>query len=349
MPSLTRRDFVLTIGAAKHPAAPLIEGASTEIARSTGVLTDQNRARFAAFNALVPFVYPTAPLERAVACAVFCNLLFLYDDIHDEQIERCRDVGQVRRVMQGYLDVLRTGEVAGAPAPLDRYALYFRERALDLAGPAWLSRLLSSTEDYFFHGSIPAVERWVRGEVPGVQEFLVDREYDSAVHTALDLIELAEGMVLPEAFVASPPVRRLRRAAARTIACFNDIVSYGKEVPSLRNPNNLIHVLMVERRCSYDAALAGAVEIVNDYAREMLEHEPDVIAQGAAPAADARRYVEGMRRWQRGNIESSLESARYASRYAPFSQMRHSVRSSRARGPVSQAPVSRAPVSLSHP
>lgn len=322
MVNLSRADYVLTYSAAKHPAAEAIERASTEIARSMGLLTNANRARFTAFNMLVPYVYPTASPERAIACAEWCNWLFFFDDVHDEDYAQCVDIDHVRRLMEHHLRLLSTGEADGPLAPLDRLTLDFRERALGLAGDEWFARFCNSAGDYLFGGVLPAVKNWVTGRTPGVEEYLIQRECDGAVHTAIDLIELVGGFVLPESFLSAPPVRRMRRAAARTIAYFNDIVSYPKEVLKNGNPNNLVHALMTERGCSFEDAIAESIAMVNAYASEMLTLEEEILAERYEPAREAALYTTGMRRWQRGNIEWSFNNSRYASAVSPFAELR---------------------------
>jgi hypothetical protein len=317
---LSRADFLMACGPAKNAAADVIERTSLDLARQAGLLRDDDAKRFAAFNRIVPYVYPTAEPARAIACAQWCNWLFFFDDVHDEDYDQCDDLDRVADTMEHHLALLRTGRARGRPDPLSNLTLDFRARALDLAGAAWLDRFSASAEDYLFRGVLPAVQHWIGGQTPSLREYLEQREFDSAVHTAIDLIELAEGVVLPEATVASEPAQRMRQACARAVAYFNDIVSYPKEVLQNRNPNNLIHVLMKERGASFADATAEAVQLVNASTRALLDHD-EALRSHPAASPDLARVALGMRQWQRGNVEWSLAEARYASAHSSFAEL----------------------------
>lgn len=318
---LNRSQFLVAAGPDRHPKADAIAMASHDLAARLGLLDEGNRRRFAAFNRLVPYVYPRADPPRAVTCAAWCNWLFFFDDVHDEDMGAAADVDHVSEVMSHHLRLLRGERAEGPLDPLSRLTLDFRARALDLAGEAWLRRFIESAHAYLVRGVLPAVRHWNEGRPPALAAYLEQREHDGAVHTALDLIELASGEILDEAIAASAPVARLRRACARTVAYFNDIVSYPKEVLEHRNPNNLIAALMAERRTTFAEAMAEAVQIVNDEARAMLDAAAALRGEAASSAALAA-VVEGAKRWQRGNIDWSLAEARYASHHSAFAELR---------------------------
>lgn len=312
--------FVLTHASLKNPRAHEIERASEALAQRLGLLDVSNRQRFAAFNVLTPYVYPTASLDRAIACAAWCNWLFFFDDIHDENPPA--HPSEVEELMASYLDVLRTGQSSDRADPLVRLMIDFRVRALELCSEEWLERFCGSVEEYFLRGTLPAVAHWGRGEPPRLEAYLVQREFDGAVHTALDLIELANDLRLPPPVMRSDVTQRMRRACARTIAYFNDLVSYPKEVIKHRNPNNLVHVLQHEHGGSLADAEAEATKIVNRCAQTMLDLEPEFIAQDPNARDALVRYAAGLKQWQRGNIDWSFEGARYRAAESLFDVLR---------------------------
>lgn len=315
-------DFVLLAESRVHPAAREIERRSAERAHAIGVLADVDDRRFAAFNILTPYVYPTASLERALVCAQWCNWLFFFDDVHDESEDACKDPARVEARMRAYLALLRDG--GPATDPLGAYALDFRARALELCGadgPAWLARFCESVEHYFLRGTLGAIECWNSRTAPAYDDYLLQRELDSAVHTAIDLIELANGFVLDDATAHSEVMRRARVAVARTIAYFNDIVSYPKEVVVNGNPNNLVHVLVTERGHSVEAAYREACRLANRHANELLAAGDELLAFRPG-SRELEALVRGLRRWQRGNIDYSLVGRRYRSPTSPFRELR---------------------------
>jgi hypothetical protein len=311
-------DLVVACPSAKHPQAAEIEAASLALAHSLDLVDEDNAARFAAFNMLTPYVYPTASVERAVTCTAWCNWLFLFDDIHDERPDGDIDRDDAQRAMHQYVALLDGGGDRGDRDPLVRLLVEFRERARSLCDDAWLARFRVSVSDYMLRGTLPALDAFGSGRPPALGQYLEQREHDSAVHTATDLIELAEGLRLPSELVHAPVTRRARRALARTVAYANDLFSYPKEVVLHENPNNLVEVLQAERGVSLADASVEAMQIVNTYARELITIEDELLAQDAPHREELARYHAGMCRWQRGNIDWSVEGIRYRGRESLF-------------------------------
>jgi len=318
---LTRDDFVVLAEPERNRGALAIQQQAADIATRVGLLLPENQERFDAFNSLVEYVYPHASVERGVACSLWCNWLFFFDDAHDEDPGACDDTVRVREQMEHHLGLLLGVVIVPTPNPLERLTLEFRAHALRLAGRAWLSRFCDLVDSYLFHGVLPAVENWRANRAPPLAEYVEQREHDSAVMTAIDLIEIAHGISIPDDVRNSPEMVRARRACARTIACFNDIVSYPKEVIRHHNPNNLVHVLANERGISIHEALFQATDIVNDAARDLLRIEQEVTSRLPDGPHPVRTYLSAMRTWQRGNIDSSLEGERYASRWSPLVEL----------------------------
>ncbi len=318
---LSREHFLVLSDAARNPRATEIETEAAEIAERVGLLQSIPRARFDAFNCLVGYVYPTADVDAAVTCTLWCNWLFFFDDIHDEDLSFARNVSRVRDRMEHHLGVLLGVVAVPTPDPFEKLTLEFRTRALEHAGRAWLSRFGEVVDGYLFQGVLPSVENWIHGRTPSVDEYLVQRDHDSAVLTAIDLIEIAHGISISDEVRNSPLMRSLRMACTRTIGCFNDIVSYPKEVLRHKNPNNLVHVLAHEWRCSVRQALHGATDIVNESAFEQLRLERQILDDLPTGPHPVRTYLKAMRTWQRGNIEHGIDSGRYHSRWSPLIEL----------------------------
>ena len=320
---LQRDDFVLLSSARAHPERARIERLATDDADRFGLLNDANRRRFTAFNTLVGYVYPTAPVDRARVCALWCNWLFFFDDAHDERDAHGAglNLAHAEAAAQRALAVLETGEVPDAGEPLDGLALAFRQHALDLMGPAWFARFVGHARDYLLRGTLEACRHWVQGTTPGLEAYLVQRDFDSAVYTACALIELAGGLHLSADVLAHPDFHALNQACTRTIALFNDLASFPKEVLVQQNPNNLVHVLSVERRLPVEQVLPEAVLLVNDAARAM-DRLVSKLSNRFPGDEHLAAYLVGARQWQRGNVESSLLEPRYRAVASPFAELR---------------------------
>ena len=326
---LARDAFLSLAGHTRNRNARAIERLSADVASRVGLLHSENRARFTAFNSIVEYVYPEASVERGLACSLWCNWLFFFDDVHDEDFAATDDLDEVRTRMAHYLYLLAGAPPEGALDPLERLTLEVRAHTLALGGEAWMLRFCRTVSDYLFLGSLPAVQNWRCSYVPTLEEYTFQREHDTAVLTTLDLIEIANGITLPADALKSRELSAARSACARTIGFFNDIVSYPKEVLRHRNPNNLVHVLMHHEGLDLHEALLLATDLTNQAAQEQLRLSNRLVSRLPPGPHPVREYLYAMRVWQRGNIDFSLEGARYAARWSPLAEL--TARAPRAR------------------
>ena len=315
-------DLRLRYPSLKNPHADVAEEAIRDVAWRAGLLRDGSMAYFDAFNRASAFTYPRANADRLMACIQWCDWLFFFDDQYD--VDRAFTKGEMHldRIVDHYLALLGGEPCGERPRPLELFACDLSERLTALASPAWRRRFLRSVEDYFMKGVLRTARSFAEGEVPDLASYQRDRKFDSAVLTTLDMIEVATGMELADEVVACPAIQQMRRICTRVVAFVNDIVSYQKEVLKDDNPNNILHVLMVNEGCTLEQAVARTVDTVNAGIErfDALELELPVWSPPARGAADA--YVEGMQHWMRGNLEWSLQSSRYCSRNSPFEELR---------------------------
>ncbi|MBK8257295.1 MAG: hypothetical protein IPK82_32050 [Polyangiaceae bacterium] len=318
---ITRDSFAVAIDSARNPNAAAIEAQALMLAQKFGLVTPQNRNRFAAFNSIVGYTYPTADIERGLANAQWSNWLFFFDDMHDEDLERCRDIARVERSMDHYLDLLLNGGFSRAKTPLDDLTVDLHERLRAFGGDEWLKRFCASAASYLKLGVLKAVANWARNSMPNLDGYLIQREHDSSMHACIDMIEIAEGIRISDEVRELPAMSRARRACATTVAYFNDIVSYPKEVLIARNPNNLIHVLISDQKLNLYQAILFAVDVVNQCTMDLLTAEEELKQIPSANTPEVEAYLRGMKHWQRGNIEWSLEGERYASPWSPIAEL----------------------------
>jgi hypothetical protein len=169
---------------------------------------------------------------------------------------------------------------------------------------------------------LPANANWAHGLVPDIDAYLVQREHDSAVHTCIDLIEVASGISLPDEIHGTDQLPAMRQLCARALAYANDLMSYEKEVLRHGNPNNLVHVLMMRQSLPFELAVHRVVTLINDYTRQLVALESELLERSPSPGV--ARYVAGMRQLLRGNYDWSLATARYRSERSPFPELRPS-------------------------
>ncbi|MGH8509564.1 MAG: terpene synthase family protein [Gammaproteobacteria bacterium] len=298
--------------------------ATRALALKLELITPDQVQRFDAnrFALLSGFAYPNATLERFKVCNDWLVWLFFFDDQADEQAEVGQEPLKLRGYMEVCLDVLRTGTLRANAAGFEVFTLDVRHRLVQFATEAWLRRFLEDVEDYLFRGTLTAADNWTYGTTPDVESYLLQRQYDSAVYTCQDLIEItAEGLELPTEILSDARFQTLRRLSTQVVAFTNDIFSYEKEVLKQRNPNNLMDVLMLHRSLSLTEATSQAVSLINNAVEAFIAHEQDLLPE---IRGDERlhTYVHGMKAWMRANLLWSLQTERYRSPTSPFSEIR---------------------------
>src|SRR6266536_5392469 len=310
---------------AENPLAAVAIEATRGSATRAGLVDARfDLRRFYAFASSATYFYPSAGLEELIACSDWCAWLFFLDDSYDENIRASRDHAAARELMALCLDVLRgASPPVGAP-PLARFTWEIRRRFVRLAPgrEGWLRRFAVSAQGYLYKGVLPANAHWALGVVPAFDAYLVQREHDSAVHTCIDLIELAARMSLPDEVHGARPLPAMRALCARAVAYANDLMSYEKEVLRHGNPNNLVHVLMTRQPVPFERAVHQAVALINDDTRQFVELGRALPRYGRPLDAMVARYLAGMRQLLRGHYDWSLATARYRSAQSPFPELR---------------------------
>lgn len=318
---VSRSDFLMACEPRHNPNGPQFEAQALTLARQLGLLRSTNSRRFDAFNSIAAYTYPTASVERGLANAQWSNWLFFFDDMHDEDLERCRDTMRVERSIERHLQLLRYGGSVRMISPLERLTLDLHARLLSLGGEQWLERFCTSAAEYLKLGVLPAVRNWADGQTPDLDSYLIQREYDCSMYACIDMIEIAEDIHVPDEIRDSETMKRARRACARTVGYFNDIVSYPKEVLKSHNPNNLVHVLVSDQGLTVRQAVLRATDIVNACTRDLLVAEQELLGTGGTHSQAVATYLQGMKNWQRGNVEWSLEGGRYAAPGSPMVEL----------------------------
>ncbi len=310
---------------AENPLAAVAIEATRGSATRAGLVDARfDLRRFYAFASSATYFYPSAGLEELIACSDWCAWLFFLDDSYDENIRASRYLAAARELMALCLEVLRGATPPVGAPPLARFTREIRRRFLRLeaARERWLRRLAVSTHGYLYKGVLPANAHWAWGVVPTFHAYLEQREHDCAVHTCIDLIELAANVSLPDDVHAAEPLPTMRALCARAVGCANDLMSYEKEVLRHGNPNNLVHVLMTQRSLPLERAVHQTVALINHYTRQFVELEQALPRYGRPLDAMVARYLAGMRQLLRGHYDWSLATTRYRSAQSPFPELR---------------------------
>ena len=295
----------------ENPHADEAHAATLRLALRTGVMTESALPRFhrQKFARLAALAYPRAKVDELALINDFCAYLFFNDDIAEEDAAFGKNPERLRRWLDAHVTALRTGRNTNEQDPLNAFLVDIRTRLLDKTTPQWLERFVFDVEQYLMQGTYVGALHWTRDTVPTVEAYHNQRLYDSALFPAQDLIELAEGVTLDEATIASESVVALRCACNHVVAYTNDLFSYAKEVMRFESPNNLVHVTMVNDGVDTETAAARVVDRIHSELASFIETAEALTHANPDPARD--RYIAGMKSWMRGNLLWSVETGRY--------------------------------------
>lgn len=308
-----------------HHPAPHRERAVAAVSQHTrtrllalGLLHDEAHAQRydrADFVGLSAWVYPTATPAQLQVCHDWHMWLFCFDDRVDSLDGRYAGrLDEMQQVAVHALASLRDG--IAHPEPLALYAHQIREALLGLASARWVRAFADAVEAYLFEGTFVAARHHRDRTVPGVADYIRYRAEDSGLGTVIRLVELLTGRELGDAW-HDPEIRQLRRLCAEASALHNDLFSYEKEVLWNHCPNNLVHVVMVERSLAFPEAAAWCIQAINDRYAAYLHQSQRMLQRDPALAP----FLEGMRVWIEASADWELASGRYRSPSSPFAEL----------------------------
>ncbi|KAI0360075.1 terpenoid synthase [Trametes cingulata] len=253
---------------------------------------------------LVSHAYPYAPYEQFRTCCDFVNLLFVVDEVSDDQNGK-----DARRTGEVFLNVMRYPEWDDGSA-LAKMTREFKQRLLDSAGPNSYRRFLMHCDEYV-NAVAREAEYRERGEVLDMESFQTLRRENSAIRLCFGLFEFALGIDLPDVIFHDPHFMTLYWAAADMVCWSNDVYSYNMEQAKGHTGNNIVTVLMRQKAID----LQAASDLVGAHFAELMERfvetKKSLPSFGAGLDDAVARYVEAMEHWVIGNLEWSFESQRY--------------------------------------
>ncbi|KAI0739545.1 terpenoid synthase [Daedaleopsis nitida] len=193
-------------------------------------------------------------------------------------------------------------------------SLYADEEILD---PIWHKSFRPSTRrDWqkrfqrhlaaFRLGQAIAARDAAEGIIPDLESYISTRRDSAGVKMLLDLIQYAGGLNVPQQIYEHPLLRRLRQDAADIIVWSTDIAAYAQRP----HTNNLITVVMAERRYTAQGAAHFAGNLVKETISNLLENEAMLPVFGDWDE-DVRAYVRGLRYCIVGSLHWLYETDRF--------------------------------------
>jgi len=161
----------------------------------------------------------------------------------------------------------------------------------------------------YFEGTIWEAE--VRGNrvCLDVDTYIQLRRLSVGTYMGFTQVEAIEGFLLPDEVLTHPALQQLVETATDIIAWANDLFSLAQDLQDEFHPN-LVFSVQKERGLGLQEAIDVAVDMHDTAMRRLLELEKSLPSFGEHDAHVAR-YVTGIRRWVRANVDWSIQTGRY--------------------------------------
>lgn len=260
--------------------------------------------------------YPYARGDDMTMLMNWFSLAFLFDDQFDATVSDHAD--QVAQVSRELVTIpFRPG---GTPPDLVCPVTVAWSEVW-----AWLSDGMSDTWRDRFASSwarfLAAHTSEVRLSAAGVElgydAFLDLRRRTVGIHHSIDAAERTRNFEVPAQVQAHDLMRRMRAAAADTIAFMNDIHSLERE-ERRGDGHNLVTVLRKHLGCSRREAIDAAVSMTEEHLALYLRLESRIpqLCRELGLDPEQRRAtemgVDAIRHWIRGNYDWARNTGRYA-------------------------------------
>jgi terpene synthase-like protein len=251
-------------------------------------------------------IHPAADPPGARFTADVLMWLFAFDDAYCDEGRYSHDPRQTVVLVAELARIAETGRTTSA-RPHARALADLRQQLDVLASPPLVARWVHTMKAYLGYQVWEASYRSAN-RMPTVDEFAVARIRNGAMEVSAACLEITEGYQAPMAETEGADVRALTEMACGLVGYDNDIASYHKEHARSDSKLNLVDVIAHERRQTPDAALPEAIAFRDAVLALYLE-----LFQQVEPTVSdtTRRYMSGLSAWIRGNLDWSMNSARY--------------------------------------
>ncbi|KAF8968015.1 isoprenoid synthase domain-containing protein [Flammula alnicola] len=270
---------------------------------SYNVFTDRKRADFVQGQneLLCSRAYPYAGYEQFRTTCDFVNMLFVVDEVSDDQNgQDASATGQVFVNAMKYPDWDDGSKLA-------KITKEFRARFRRLAGPRNVKRWEDLCVAYTTCVAREAELR-ERQEVLDLESFIPLRRNNSAVLLCFSLVEHILGIDLDDEVYEDENFLNAYWAACDHVCWANDVYSYDVEQSKGHTGNNVVTVLMEDKKMSLQEASdyigVQCSQFVETYLSSRAKLSP-------ALGKDAVRFIDALGNWMVGNIVWSFETVRY--------------------------------------
>jgi hypothetical protein len=296
------------------PFSDQIEQATRQWVKQFNLLPDQQTfQRFCSINYgwLGARFFPYTSEAQATIGAQWIAWLFTLDDEFDESAIG----GQpetLAQAFQKFVDILE-GQPPAHQTPLSLALQDLTSRTAQYSpDPSWMKRFIISIQQYFNACRQEACNR-KEATPPSPNEFIPLRQHAGAQTIVIALIEMMEGILLPNAVLQHPRIQALSEITMNLMGWGNDVLSVDKELRA-GDFHNLVLIFKHGYCLNDEDAYTWAIETHNLDMRRFLLFETNLPDFGPDINHDVQRFIRGLRALIRGSVDWTLIDApvRYA-------------------------------------
>ncbi|MEU9576122.1 terpene synthase family protein [Streptomyces chilikensis] len=302
--------FYCPIESAVHPEAEQAERrALAWLGRSGLCHGDTDLARFAGSRSADFYARfaPNADPDRLWLAALWVYWGFAFDDARCDEGPLAADPAAFAPMA---FSLQRALEVPGRLHCADPYAAALHEigelfRAA--AGPVQVRRF-EHAHRAWLTGVQWQIGNRAAGRMPGLDEYLTMRLHSAGGEPTYAMLEIVNGLDVPDPVMDSPAVRALTEMAILVAALDNDLHSHIRETARQQTEQSVINVFRVHHHYSLPRAVDEAVALRDAVLDRFLVLRDRITPRAAAPL---RHYLADLGHGIRGNIEWALRVPRY--------------------------------------
>lgn len=307
--------FYCPLRSAVHPKVDALAARSLEWMTRIGLCTDdRQRARSMGTNSAEFYgrITPEGLEDRLQIAVDWCYWGFAFDDSWSYEGHDGKRPDELVTLVARLLRMLETLDARlceGDPCSKALHDVVLRFSRC--ASPVQLRRWVEAHRLWLF-GVTQRHALQARGTTPDIDTYLTMRLHDCGGAPCTAMIDIVNGVEVPSHELDSPRARALTEAAWLVAALDNERVSHAKEIQGEAQVQNLVDVLMHQRGCSPEQALAESIAM-RDRMMCLFLRLHGQLDSGAGPAL--HRYLVDLAHLIPGNIEWSLKTARYTTIY----------------------------------
>ncbi|GHO55404.1 terpene synthase family protein [Ktedonobacter robiniae] len=274
------------------------------------LLKDEATRHFAAVRMgwLVARCYPTATVGELLLLADWLTWLFIVDDLFSEGA-MSQHPKQMQFIMNEFIVTLY-GITKNFKKPLTEALHDLWSRTTQEATTSWQARFKRHLVANYFAGTCWEADNRAQGHVPDVDTYIENRRSSSGMLMGIDFIDFVERISFPSTLRLSDAFQTILRMTNNIVCWANDIVSLRKEIEH-HDVNNLVLVLQHTYQLPLQDAVNITSEMIERETKDFLLAEQRLITHFPLFEEQLQRYTAALRALIRGNLDWSLETARY--------------------------------------